>query len=160
MVRQLVPHLTAAILVLSCSTAALAQGTSTTRDSVAAAMRAYLEAIRSNDARTVASWWTDDAAYVHRSAPTIRGRVALESLLRSFFAATPVTAVSEHTEEILVDGNVAIQMGTYSETTQAADSRAFTEEGRYVFVWRRQPQGGWKIARAMATDLPARPPRQ
>jgi ketosteroid isomerase-like protein len=66
-----------------------------------------------------------------------------------------LTDVTEHTDEVLVDCDLAVHTGTFSEALQPSTGAAIVERGRYMFVWRRQRGGGWKIARGISTDLPA-----
>jgi uncharacterized protein (TIGR02246 family) len=131
-----------------------AQTPTSARDSIAAAMRAYVQTIRNNDPAALMGWWTDDGVYMGQGAKTAIGRAALDSLVRSVFGAMRFTDFTEHTDEILVDGSVAVQWGSYVETVQPKTGAANTFRHRYLLVWRRQPTGGWKVARAMSTDLP------
>lgn len=153
MVTRFAIPLVAVALVACDNNAPPAQATDATRDSIAAAMRGYVEALRSNDPASVSGWWTDDLVYMAAGAPTVRGRAAFDSLLRGLFTANRLVDIVEHTDEIVVDRDLAVQLGTYSETLRPARGSAIIEKGRYAFVWRRQPGGAWKIARGMSTDL-------
>ncbi|MEX0692425.1 MAG: nuclear transport factor 2 family protein [Gemmatimonadales bacterium] len=124
------------------------------RDSVAAGMRRYATALRNNDPAGVAALWTDDAVYMDAGTPTVVGRVALDSLVQGIFATNRLTEVTENTDEILVSQDMAVQRGTYLETLQPQSGAAVTLRGRYLFVWRRQADGSWKIARGMGTPAP------
>ena len=144
----------AIIAVLSFAHPVAAQSPTTARDSVAAAWQAYLQAVRSNDAAGMVSAWTDDAVYMAPGAKTANGRSGLESMVRETVGALKITNITDQTDEILVDGNVAIQRGSYVESVQPRSARATTVRHRYLVVWRRQPTGDWKIARGMANDSP------
>jgi uncharacterized protein (TIGR02246 family) len=149
-----------AVALIACQNQAPSSGApSATRDSVAAAMQGYVEALRSNDPASVSRWWTDDAVYMAQGTPTVRGRAALDSLVRGLFATVRVTDVSENTDELIVERDLAVQVGTYSETLQPQRGSARIDRGRYVFVWRRQLDGGWKIARGMSNASAVEAPR-
>lgn len=52
-------------------------------------------------------------------------------------------------------GDWAFEWGSYRGTTLKLDGTKVKESGRLMRLLRRQPEGGWKVARAMATaDAP------
>ena len=140
------------IALILFSSQVAAQQPSNGRESVAAALQAYVQAVRNSDAAGIRGWWADDGVYMAPGSKTAAGRAALDSVVNGLIAAMRVTEITEHNDEIVVDGNIALTRGTYSETLQPrAGGAATTVRGRYLFVWRRQA-GGWKIARGMTTD--------
>jgi uncharacterized protein (TIGR02246 family) len=148
------PVFIASALVL----AACAPQSSTSRDpetdraAVSAAMDAYITAHRTNDAAAILGFWTSDGVAMFVGMPTIRGQVALDSLFRSYLAAMRITDFTVRTDETTVEGDLAVQLGTFSETLQPRQGAAQVVRGRFLFVWRRQADGTWKIARGMGTD--------
>ena len=144
------------VAFLSIALPVAAQNPTNARDSVAAAMRAYVQVVRNSDGAGIMGWWADDGVYIAQGSKTTVGRTALDSVVRGIFATMRMTQVNEHTDEVMVDGNVALTRGVYSETLapRSGTGAPVTLRGRYLFVWRRQAGGGWKIARGMTTDLP------
>ena len=124
----------------------------TERAAVSAAMDAYVASHRTNDAAAIMGFWTGDALYMAVGTPTIRGHAALDSLVRSNLAAMRVTDITVRVDETTVDGDLAVQVGTYSETLQPTQGAAQVASGRFLFVWRRQADGSWKIAQGVGTD--------
>ena len=52
-----------------------------------------------------------------------------------------------------MDGDTAYETGTNRITSQAGDAPPVTRTGRYLTVWRRQPDGSWRIrVDAVMTD--------
>ncbi len=119
---------------------------------VVAAMDAYVAALRGNDAATVSALWTDDAVYAALQTPTIRGHAAMDSLVRSHLSTMRITEITVRTEETAVGGDLAVQWGSYSEVVQAQQGAPQPIRGRFMFVWRRQADGSWKVARGIGTD--------
>jgi uncharacterized protein (TIGR02246 family) len=154
MVTRFAVPLVAVALVACNNSAPSPQATAAARDSVAAAMKGYVAALRTNDPASVSAWWTDDVVYMPANGPVVRGRAAFDSVLHGLFAANRLTDVVEHTDEILVDRDLAVQLGTYAETLQPPRGAAVIDRGRYTFVWRRQADGTWKVARGMSANLP------
>jgi uncharacterized protein (TIGR02246 family) len=124
---------------------------------VAAAMERYVADIQTSDAAKIASWWTDDAIYIDRSDPTIVGRTELESSLKGLFATLSVTKASVEKDELSVSGDLAYFLGRYDEVLQPRQGEPLHNRGRFVFLWKRQLDGSWKVARSVGTDLATAP---
>jgi uncharacterized protein (TIGR02246 family) len=150
-------HLTLALagVISSCSSGSDHPARDAVADStaIASAMQAYTADIRTSDASKIASWWTDDAVYIDRKDATIHGRAALDSTLRRILATAKVTDAVVETDDISVGGNLAYFLGRYDETLQPPTGDAVHNRGRFMFIWKRQDDGSWKIARSVGTDL-------
>jgi uncharacterized protein (TIGR02246 family) len=148
--------LTIGLLTAGCSAPSPASRASNSADEqvVATAMKDYTAAIKTSDAARIAAWWTEDAIYIDRKAPTIRGRAALDSMLKVVFATMRVSDASVETDEIAVSGDVAYIIGRFDETLQPQNGDVQHDRGRFLFLWKRQPDGSWKIARSVGADLP------
>jgi len=146
-----------ALLAVACSSPAPASRPSVAADeqAIAKAVTEYVAAMKSNDPVKIASWWTDDAVLIDRASPTVRGRAALDTLVRSMFAAARLTDATLVTEEIAVSGDLGYFIGRYDESFQPQTGAALHNRGRLILVWKRQPDGSWKIARNVGTDLPS-----
>jgi uncharacterized protein (TIGR02246 family) len=142
--------------VLACCSPAPSSSSSKARDeqAVAAALNDYAAAVKTNDVARITAWWTEDAVVINRGAPTIHGRAAWASLLTQLFASTKITDASVHVDEISASGDLAYLIATYDEALQPERGPLRHDRGRFVFIWRRQPDGSWKIARGIGTDLP------
>ncbi len=155
-----------ASLLVACSAQGSRTDTSAAdRDAIAAAAQAYARALEIGVPDTVMRHWTEDALYINIGIPTLRSRAALDSVFTLVHAAWRDVKASITTDEITVDRDLAYQIGSYSETfqlasgaTQQLQGRTLTSAapqqvgGRFMFIWRRQPDGSWKIARAIGTD--------
>jgi uncharacterized protein (TIGR02246 family) len=146
-----------ALVVVSASCSSSASQSSSTRAAdeaaVTAAMNDYLVAIRSNDASKIAAWWTEDALYIDRKEPTIHGRAGLDSSLKDQLKNVSVTQVSVDRDDLAVSGDLSYFLGRYHAVYQPRQGAAIGNSGRFVFIWKRQPDGTWKIARSVETDL-------
>ncbi len=152
MIREVLATAVTFLLVACTRPTAPARDASADRAAVNAAMDAYIAAIRSGDTTVITRFWVEDAVYMAPTTPTVHGRAALDSLHRSVVRTARVTDVSVRTEETVVDQELAFQTATYSETLQPAHGAPNVIRGRLLFVWRRQADGTWRIARAMGTD--------
>ena len=111
-------------------------------------------AIRSSDATKIISWWTDDAIFIEKNQPTVVGRSAMESQLTSALSTMRITKVTLHRDDLTVSGDLAYVIGRFDEMVQPPTGNAINNRGRVVYLWKRQRDGSWKIARLLATDPP------
>jgi ketosteroid isomerase-like protein len=99
----------------------------------------------SNDVEKILSFWTDDAKVFPANAPVVQGKPAIrayvtESLKIPGFRITwrPDAAV------IGRSGDLGYTTGENSVSMQAANGTLATFPGRYVTIWRKEPDGRWK----------------
>jgi uncharacterized protein (TIGR02246 family) len=119
------------------------------REVVAAEVRKDLEAVM--------PYYADSAVVHMEGAPAIRGHSAIRQVYRDFFSA-PMTFDGATITDIQVarSGDLAYETGTNQFTiNQGAQRMAAT--GKYLAVWRRQPDGRWVIASLAVTN--DRPPQ-
>ena len=110
---------------------------------IAAASRAFSTAYVSGDVKTLGELYTIDAVLLPPNRD-VRGRDAI----RQYFTPRPNRKQVAHTmdsTELLVDGDTAIDMGTWNSTWQRDDEPAQTASGRYLIVWRRGTDGAWRM---------------
>jgi len=105
----------------------------------------YRRAVLAGDAKAVAATYTDDATELGPCGPPVKGRAAIEEHYRRMFDNMKVTSFTFSHLDATVEGNVAYDAGTYSETAGPADTPGMTLTGKYLVVFKRA-QGGWKAA--------------
>lgn len=106
------------------------------------------------DAAAVASAFAPDAEYFHVArAGFLVGRPAIEESFARLFKSVRFPEVVINTRSVEVDGDTAYETGINRITSQAGDAPPVTRTGRYLTVWRRQPDGSWRIrVDAVMTD--------
>jgi len=115
---------------------------------IRAAELALAEAFEDRDPAAWVSSYTEDAIFVGPGVPAIEGRAAL-------LAVAPQIAISSM--EIVADSTIGA--GDFAATTGRAtwvsgkrDSGAPTIRRRFLMVWRRDPDGQWRIARELLNE--------
>jgi ketosteroid isomerase-like protein len=106
---------------------------------------AFQQAVLQNDASILAKFYTDSAIFMAPGLPTLRGRPAIESLLRK--ALTSTRFESFEFEPLAVTGRA----GVISEVGRQRDlsrSNGHTQiaYGRYMITWVRTAAGPWQMA--------------
>jgi len=104
-------------------------------------------AMKKGDAAKIAAPYEAEAIFVSADGTCTRGRAAIEQMYRDRFANQGL-AIATHIEsrKLVQDGDYAYEWG-YGETTGNRLAKMVTSGGRYLTVWRRGPDGRWKILR-------------
>ena len=111
-------------------------------------------ALVGGDVDDVAAGFTDDAVLGESGAPDAVGRAAIRAFLERGNAVRTVTHHRLVREDLLVVGRRAIEFGRFDERKRFPDGREVAERGRVVIDWRYRPDGSWRIARLVVSDLP------
>ena len=148
--------LTIGALAVLAACATNRSGPASTQGSEDAAIRQTVERIsrefpalaRARNADAAAAWFAPDAIFYAYGLPPVRGRAAIRELYNGFFQAMPIRDMSFVTEEITVRGDIAVETGASTVTIGApGQDSAVTTSGKYVAVWKRQPDGQWLLWR-------------
>ena len=101
----------------------------------------------SGDADFLLSLYADDPVLMPQGQPAIAGKDAIRSIYRAVLAE--YSFESEATlEEVEVSGDLGYFWCTYTlKAMPKAGGKAIEEEGKSVYIVKRQPDGAWKIAR-------------
>jgi uncharacterized protein (TIGR02246 family) len=137
-----------------------------TRAADEAAIRAtvteWSAAARAKDAAKFVSFYADDGVVMMAGVPDISGIAAIREGIGGMMQ-DPNFALSFEADRVVVarSGDLAYETGSYVMTMSGPDGEPATEQGHYVVIWRKQADGGWKVAvDAPLSDPPAQPATQ
>ena len=122
--------------------------------------RQDIDATVSRDPTALTELWTDDAVRLGQGEPDDIGKEAIRATNERFKAATPelrvVSYVPETKELTIIDEGWAFEWGyftaSYLESPGGEEKRV---RGKRLMILKKQPDGSWKSARAMAVMNPA-----
>ncbi|HUR94268.1 MAG TPA: DUF4440 domain-containing protein [Gemmatimonadales bacterium] len=118
---------------------------------------AFASAAGSGDAAAVAAIYAPDAQLMPPNAPTIEGRDAVQKFWGGLLGAYQVK-FQLGADEIEGRGDLAYARGHFvlDGTPKGKGIPPLHEEGKYLEILRRQPDGHWRYAVDMySSDLPA-----
>jgi len=105
-----------------------------------------------------ANFYAEDAQFLPANHPAIIGRPAIQQALEALIAAGLHKLVLR-TDKIEVAGDFAYGIGKHQMTIKTAAGAEIHDEGKYLVVYRRQPDGQWRaVADIFNSDLPAPQP--
>lgn len=116
---------------------------------------AFATAAGAGDATGVAAVYLPDARLMPPNAPTITGRDGIQRFWGGLFGAYRVR-ITVTAEEIEGSGELAYARGRYTlELTPKAGGPPAKDEGKFLEILRRKPDGSWGYAVDMySSDLP------
>lgn len=115
------------------------------RASIAMVSSNLLQAVNASDAGAVLKVWSADGIILPPHHPPVRGHQALGAYFRALFARRRVRFVFT-SSVIELAGDMALEHVTYTATAwPAAGGPAREDCGKGLHVYRRQPDGGWKL---------------
>ena len=99
------------------------------------------------------SYYTDDAVVMPPNIPTLTGKQSIRTLWKSLLEA-PGFAGGWKATKADVSGDLSYVTGTYEITGTDDSGKAMTDKGKYLKVWKKQPDGSWKcVADMFSSDL-------
>lgn len=101
-----------------------------------------------------ARWFADDGVTLGNGAAPVVGRVAIAKsanwLAKDYqLTWTPTDAVMGPS------GDMGYTWGHYEGHSKDANGYPITTSGRYITIWRKQPDGSWKVALDAGANEPA-----
>jgi uncharacterized protein (TIGR02246 family) len=108
---------------------------------------AFATAMGAGNAAGAAAIYLPDAHLLPPNAAPVEGREAIQQFIAGFLGAYQVT-IAVSAEEIEGRGDLAYARGHYTleGVPKAAGTPPLREEGKFLEVLRRQPDGTWRYA--------------
>jgi uncharacterized protein (TIGR02246 family) len=121
------------------------------RQAIEASHAAYIRAMRDRDVDGLAQHFADDAILLPQASTIQRGQAAIRQWFGTWLPAAIFDEFSVRSEEIAVSGDTAYEVGTFRQVWATKGEPPAAYRGRYLMVWRHEPDGQWRILRDMFT---------
>lgn len=115
---------------------------------IRAAEKALAKAFESPDRTAWVHSYTEDAIFAGPGVPAIEGRRALLEVA----AQISISSMEITVHSTLGTGDLAATFGHANWVSGPTGSDAPTVRRRFLMVWRRDPDGAWRIAREMLNE--------
>ena len=144
--RFIVVTATAALLAFAAAAATSSEDPKLRR-AIEKANSEFEAAAKTGDAVTIAAPYADRAVFVGVDGTCTQGPVEIEKLYRTGFERAGLPSSAKiNSKRLVVDGDLAYESG-YGEVGRVKDGKVSVNAGRFLTVWQRQADGGWKILR-------------
>jgi len=153
--RLLYPTLALALVSVACQPAA--QQTAALSDDDVAAIQLMLDGVLegelAGDWNAVAKNFAEDFVYLPANMQPIEGRAAWLLFVQG--AELKIAELSAEILELDGRGDLAFARGVYSEILSMGDAEPTEDEGKFVWILRKQADGSWKVVVAIGnSNLP------
>ena len=103
--------------------------------------------------------WDDDGVQMPPNAPAVHGKPAIRETASGVFLSVDFEEFTINNEEVQVFGDFGFARGNYSFVTVMAEGDPVPFEGKYLTIFKRQPDGSWKVYRdCFNSSTPPPPP--
>ena len=148
--RATVPWRLPLMVVVLLTTPAAAQSpaapsTTAVREAIDRGYADYVRAFAEADAAALAAVYDAQGARLNANGVVVQGRAAITEDVSRFLGRVGPVEVTIEIVDLWVTGDLAYETGTWSYSFTPAGEDERTVGGRYVTVWKRQPDGDWKI---------------
>ena len=125
------------------------------RAAIEATNAKFSEAFARGDARALSAMYTSDAIAFPPDSEMIRGNEAIGQFWKST-RDSGVQSAALTTDDVGRSGDIAYEVGKVFLTIQPVGKEPTTAAAKYVVIWKRQPDGSWKLHRDIWNSLPAK----
>jgi len=122
------------------------------RAAIAAARRRFLVAMRKGDVKALLACYAERAVVVPQRSDVCRGRESIAKLFRAWLSSTTVREFDVKTEDLRLLPRAAVEVGTYRMVVESGTSGPVVDEGKFLIVYEREPNGAWLISRDMSVS--------
>ena len=134
------------IALIIVSSSIFAQDVDKVKAKIEEMNKVYTKAMIDNDVEKMLSMYTEDIISMPSYQPTIKGiakvRELSEMQAKSGWKTTEfVLSITD----IIVQGNLAIEIGNYNMKMSGPDVPEWADYGKYITIWEEQKDGSMKI---------------
>jgi ketosteroid isomerase-like protein len=109
----------------------------------------YGRALKSGDVARIKSCWTDDLIVMPPNEPILTGKEAFGSWMQNFFDRFIIQETLSP-EEVETAGDWAFVRSSFTDVLiPKAGGEPIEDSGKSLDIYKRQPDGSWKLYRAM-----------
>lgn len=125
------------------------------RQTIEAANAKFSAAFVHGDTAVMIGTYADDALIMPPNGAVISGRDAIAKSIAGEVSAMKLSAFTLNTQDVIVAGDYAIETGSYAMTFAGKSGKPMQDVGKYLTVWKKQSDGGYKLIRDMfSSDKP------
>lgn len=143
------------IMVASAESApAAGDPVSEARAAIEAANAKFSDVFARGDATALAAMYTLDAILFPPDEDMLRGNIPIGQFWKKTHEGG-VASVTLMTTDVERSGDIAFETGKVELVVRAEGKPDSSASAKYLVVWKRQPDGAWKLHRDIWNDLPA-----
>lgn len=134
------------IALIIVSSSIFAQDVDKVKAKIEEMNKVYTKAMIDNDVEKMLSMYTEDIISMPSYQPTIKGIAKVRELSEmQAKSGWKTTEFILSITDIIVQGNLAIEIGNYNMKMSGPDVPEWADYGKYITIWEEQKDGSMKI---------------
>lgn len=134
------------ITFLLISSSSFAQDVDKVKAKIEEMNKVFTQAMIDNDTEKMLAMYTDDIISMPSYQPTVKGIAKIKELSETQAnSGWKTTHFVLSITDIIVQGNLAIEIGNYDMKMSGPDVPEWADYGKYLTIWEEQPDGSMKI---------------
>ncbi|WP_263358304.1 YybH family protein [Acidicapsa ligni] len=114
----------------------------------------FAKATAEGGGKAFATWFAEDGVSLGNGQAAVHGRDAIAK--QATWSPKDYQLVWTPTDaEMSATGDMGYTWGHYEGRSHDADGNSKVTSGRYLTIWRKQPDGSWKVVLDASSDEPA-----
>ncbi len=117
------------------------------REAIVAKDKVFADAMMAGDSEALTQLYAEDAVIMPPNGPRGEGTAEVRETWSAAFEGSPISASTLDSDLITVAaaGDYAYAVGSYTDSGMAPDGSEWSDQGKYLTVW-KNVDGEWKIA--------------
>jgi len=108
--------------------------------------RAFAQATAERRLEGFASFLEEDVTTIRPNSPVLKGKIALVERWSGLLQDPEATITWKPLRAVIAaSGDLGFTVGSYEVTKASGRGRKAAGSGKYVTIWRKQPDGAWKV---------------
>ena len=145
-----------AVLALSSCTARQPDAASEASKELRTLDAKLAQAVDAKDAAAIAAFYAEDAILMPAAEPVVTGKAAITQEWKHILE---IPAFQNESKlggvEVASAGDLAYTYGSYRSQLMGEGGKLAMEPGKWLTIWKKQPDGSWRIAvETYNTDIP------
>jgi ketosteroid isomerase-like protein len=144
----------ALVVAIALSPKASANPQVSTLETLAKMREAWVQNLRAKQLEPILKFYAPEAAFLQPNGDRLTGSAALRALFQNIMA-TFNSDLTLHSQSLETSGDLAYDSGDFEESlTVIATGAKISSKGNYIIIYKRQPNGDWRIVQQVWTGTP------
>jgi len=144
----------AIVVAMTLSPNATANQQASTLETLAKMREAWVQDLRAKQIEPILKFYAPEAAFLQPNGERLTGSAALRALFQNIMS-TFNSDLTLHSQNLEASGDLAYDSGDFEESLIViATGARITSKGSYIIIYKRQPNGDWRIVQQVWTGTP------
>ena len=119
----------------------------------------FAAAVAAKDSKAFLSFWAEDAAIFPPGSPIVVGKDKILANWADILNNPDVSLTwSPDKMQVSASGDLGYTYGKYQSARKGPEGQATIRNGKYVTIWRKEPDGAWRVVVDLGTPSDPPPP--